>query len=96
MSEAPDNILRLVHGGSGTTSATAPNPGAVALLRDMLERAESGELQSLVIIGIHHEGGEDKTGTGIAVPVERHEQRHVLLLGGPEVARARVLEMVEK
>lgn len=96
MSTPSDNVLRLVRGSGAPTESKAPNPAAVALLRDMLARAESGELQSFVIVGIHHEGGEDKTGTGIAVPTERAEQRPVLLLGGLEVARSRVLEMVEK
>lgn len=79
--------------GGGKAATPEPQPGTVEMLRDMLAKAESGELQACVVVGVHVLEGEERVGTGVSVP---EGSPVVLLLGGLEIARARALRFIEK
>jgi hypothetical protein len=85
-----DNLVVLR--GGGKAAQPEPHSGTVEMLRDMLAKAESGELQACIVVGVHVIEGEERIGTGVSAPPGSPV---VLLLGGVEIARARALRLVD-
>jgi hypothetical protein len=61
-----DNLVVLRGGGKPTRPE--PHSGTVEMLRDMLTRAESGEIQACILVAVHVVDGEELVGTGVTVP----------------------------
>jgi hypothetical protein len=76
--------------GAGQPATPPINDAAVVMLRDLLTRAERGEVQAVALAALHVIDGKECPGHGIAVG-----GAPFLLLGALEVVRSRVLAHID-
>lgn len=79
-----DNVASL-HGGEITLGE--PNPGCVAKLKELLERAEAGEITGIVCASLHSDKLASYSIAGLVGPYS--------LLGATDMAQSELLDIMK-